>query len=140
MSCIEEAFQVLNDQELIGYGKFISRKMIEKALETKYTYDPKDWSFRGPYLALKAFIEQKGYFCSSRGHEDGSIRILNANEMAVKCEHVLENVCKRQKRTMETMQNAEIDDLIEREQSLHAHAMKKLSMGYQASRSVLYDI
>lgn len=140
MNTIDEAFEFLSTNGFIQYGKFISRDMIEKALHTKYTVDPKDWSFRGPYLALRSFIEQKGYFCTSRGQDDGSIRIMNANEMANKCEQVLENVCKRQKRTMETMQNAEIDDLIEREQARHAHSMKKLSMGYQASKSVLYDL
>lgn len=135
---VEEIYEVLKEKDYIQYGKLIPRETIEQLIGSKFRHG--DWDFIGKYLQLKEYIEDQGYFCTSRKCGPGNLRILYPNEWAHKLENLQKTVLRKQKRAINTSMNVEISDLSEREQILLHHVQNKLTMGLQAMSNVLYNI
>lgn|SRR3990167_5574170 len=134
----QEIFRELNDLGYIDFGKHIPSHVIEKLIGKKFRHG--DWEFIADFLALKECIEDNGYFCTSRKQGNGSLRILHVNEWERKLENVQKTALRRQKKAINTVNNADLGQIDEKEKSILAHELNKLSMGLQAMRSVLYDL
>lgn len=135
---IDEMYMELKRMGYLEYGKYIPAKVIAGLIGKEFKFG--DWDFIGKFLQLKEYIEDRGYFCTSRGAGNGALRILHAKEWSKKLDNLNKNVLRKQKRAINTMRNVGLDDLDEKEQKILNHVQNKLNMGLQAMRSVLYDI
>ena len=133
---LENMYEVLKENGFIDYGKTIPKHMIEGVVGI--SQDNKDpWKFLNPFLKLKEFIEEHGYFCRC---DNGSMRILQLEEMTKKCKRIEKNFLKRQQRAVITMRNAEIDLLEERLQRNHYHSLNNMNMLLHSSRNILNSV
>lgn len=134
---INEIYKILKEKGYIYYGTIIPFSLLEELFEAKRT---EGWDYLGSWLDLKEKIEEMGYFCTSRGCEQGDLRILEAFEMAAKAENIQKNLMRKQKKTINTMIRADISELEEINKARHSLASLKLHLGLQAMHNVLSDV
>lgn len=134
---MRDIYHKLIEEGYIDYGKRIPIKKIEALIGCNAE---KGWEFLGPYLELRAILEDNGYFVTSRGCLDGSLRILNIDEMSEKCEKTIENIMRKQRKTVHTMSKADISLLNERDKKKHELALNKSILGMHAMKSVIYSV
>lgn len=134
---VSDSFEKLKAKGLIDYDSKLSRRDIEDVLEIEYEPDMK---FIGPYLTLKQYIENEGYFCTSENCENGALRILAVGDMFNRAEKIQSLLMKKQKRTLNSMLGADVTVLSESERKRHEHANTRLILGMQALKSILNNI
>lgn len=135
---IEDIYEDLKKKGFIDYGKVIPKEVLEKYIDEKFQHG--NWGFIGRFLQLKEYIEDQGYFCTSRKCGPGSLRVLYPNEWAHKLSNVHKTVMRRQKRATETMRQADMDVLGNRDKAILRHELNKLNMGLHAMSSILHDL
>lgn len=134
----QEICDHLEEIEILKPGAYISHKLLETFFGE---FDEKEaWNFLGPYLALKQEIESRGYFATSRktSHQF-DLRILHLEEMvawAKKRQHSYKN---RYGRMLNTMRNAPIEDLEDRERTEHMFESQKLARTILSLSELLND-
>ncbi len=134
---VSAAYKKLIDCGLIEYGTMIPAIAIERALNVKYE---RSWNFLHPFLDLKEAIESDGYFCTSRGCEEGALRILPVEEMSVKAQKIQDQMLRKQKKVIHVMSAADVSTLQTLEKSKHDMVTLKFSLTLQSMRSILAGI
>lgn len=132
---VESAFEELLEKGFIDYGKLIPREIIEQVIGVKYT--PVGWSWTGPLLQLKQYIEEQGYFCTGRKCPEGALRIMRANEMTHKVKNLDNTIKRRQKKAIHTMNHADTSALNSRELAEFNHELHKTTLQLKMMNSVL---
>lgn len=133
----KDSFDYLLKEGYIDFGVNIPSYIIEKAL---YIKSKNDISFIGPLLTLKQYIEDKGFFCTTKGCEFGELRILSLEKMSKKCELTQKNIINKQKRVVNSMTRADITNLKDKEKIKHEHSTYKACLGLKSLKSVLAGI
>ena len=134
---IKEVYEKLESDGLIEYGKKIPIRKLEILLKGKME---DGWSFLGPYIALTEYMREQGYFVTSRMQGNGSLKILEAEEMAFECDKTQKKLLKKAKSTIKTMNKADVSQLTDLQQAKHQLAANKLIIGMNAMRSSIARI
>jgi hypothetical protein len=115
----------------------IPKNIIEFVLGLPFS---NSWEFRGPFLELKAYIEDEGYFCTTRGCHEGDLKVLQEDDMSFESEKIRKRLARKEKKTVNTMISADISRLGEMEKSRHELSILKLTLTIQAKNSILNDL
>ena len=137
MKSTKESFKLLKDKGFITYNCIIPREIIEEVLVVQFHSSMK-WF--GPFLQLKEKIEKHGFFSTTSGCKEGSLRILPLEKMAERSEHILELLRRKQKRTHNTLREMDSTSLKESERAEYQRALQKSIFALQSLKSILRDI
>lgn len=139
MRNVNEAFDSLNEQKLIFAGSVIPAQKIAEAFEI----DLNDRDFIWKKLSLRARIELECFFVTEREcEEDGSIRILNVNEMAGFAENKLTKSKQSNEKIALILKGADLSKLSKEEKFEHDVAQKRAAncasaMGTELLRKIV---
>lgn len=109
-----KAVEYLKLNGYLEFGIIIPLEVIERLLNIPSS---DEMEFIGPLLFLKEKIEEEGFLCTRSGCKCGELKILDAFEMAIKCDKITKNILRKQKRTINSMTKADVSALDESEKA-----------------------
>jgi hypothetical protein len=137
---IDDAVEFLKLNGHLEYGSVIPLDILERSIGViKEDCQDGTWEWAGPFLALKQRIEEEGFFTSQRGVGDG-LRILSLREMPEQLERVNDRIRRQQKRSINSMSNADFCQLDETDRARHQHALDVAVRASKALTSVLKEL
>jgi hypothetical protein len=138
---IDEIYQNLKKQGLIGYGKIIPVELLENYWGK---YEPPGskhgWAWYGRWCTLKMLIEEDGFFLTSRDNKAGSLRIRRIDETPQVVDNRLATNRKRTERTANTLHKMDLSDLSDRDKAKMHNSLNKINNEIHQMSSILYDI
>ena len=134
---IEKAYKALNAQGFINYGTLIPTETMESVIGEKFS---NEWSFFGPFLAIRKHIEDNGYICTQRGVEDGSLMLVGTEDFAFHATRNFNKAMERMKRLQNCIVHAKMDSFDPKDFRQYLHASNKINAGLNAMNSALNKI
>lgn len=126
----ERIFNWLRENNYLDYGTIIPRKILENLFHAKID---DGWEFLTPFLAMKMYLEEEGYMCTSENQAHGDLKIYDADEISTQVNRIVLNSFKRLRRAQRCMTNTKMENLEYPAMKKHLHENNKL-------QSILYSI
>ena len=134
---IEKAFKTLDAQGFINYGMLIPIAAMENVIGEKAS---NEWSYLGPLLAIRAYIEENGYICTQKGIDEGSLMLVGTDEFAFFATRNFNKAMERMKRLQNCIVHAKMDEFDTKDFREYLHASNKINSSLNAMKSVLNNI
>lgn len=130
-------FDWLKDNNYLEYGTIIPREVLENLFRADFQ---DGWEFLTPFLAMKMYLEEEGYMCTSENQDRGCLKIYDADEIATQVNRIVVNSFKRLRRAQKCMTNTKMENLGYPEMKKHLHENNKLQCILYSIRDKLKDL